>query len=309
MLNVYYVRSAYAITKGPFGGAKSRDYLAVLSLDGTLSIFEQETHTFSRFLPGFLVPGPILYVDRSDSFLVASSSYSLDSFKYQALAIAGEGGAKQESQNISSGKRIVADWRFEVGEPILQMQVIRSLDRDEPDTIITLARQTLLAVLDNGGLLWTKRLEFSPRCLLVHGSMIYDKRIISMVSSDSGTLMFYDNTTLKWASQLGRSSPVAVRRGKFWDKETSRVREGMVVSLTEEGGLSVTFLGTQPTIFSAPPPDSREVNYEETDAELARLSAIIKANQTSGSLETSPSSQGSGLRVDVSVSSQLEICR
>ena len=129
-----------------------------------------------------------------------------------------------------------------------------------------------------------------------------------MVSSDSGTLMFYDNTTLKWASQLGRSSPVSVRRGKFWDKESSRVREGMVVSLTEEGGLSVTFLGTQPTIFSAPPPDSREVNYEETDAELARLSAIIKASQTSGSLETN-SSQASGLRVDVSVSSQLEICR
>ena len=50
-------RSAYAITKGPFGGVKGRDYLAVLSLDGTLSIFEQETHTFSRFIPGFLVPG------------------------------------------------------------------------------------------------------------------------------------------------------------------------------------------------------------------------------------------------------------
>ena len=50
-------RSAYTITKGPFGGVKGRDYLAVLSLDGTLSIFEQETHTFSRFLPGFLVPG------------------------------------------------------------------------------------------------------------------------------------------------------------------------------------------------------------------------------------------------------------
>ena len=255
------------------------------------------------------MPGPILYIDRSDSFLVASSSYSLDSFKYQALAIASEGGAKQESQNISTGKRIAADWRFEVGEPILQMQVIRSLDRDEPDTVIALARQTLLAVLDNGGLLWTKRLEFSPRCLLAYGSMMHDKRIISMVTSDSGTLMFYDNTTLKWASQLGQSSHVSVRRGKFWDKEGSRVREGMVVSLTEEGCLSVTYLGTHPSIFSAAPPDSREVNYEETDAELARLSAIIKASQTSGSLETSPSAASSGLRVDVSVSSKLEICR
>ena len=45
------------MTRGPFGGIKGRHYLAVLSLDGTISIFEQETHTFSRFLPGFLMPG------------------------------------------------------------------------------------------------------------------------------------------------------------------------------------------------------------------------------------------------------------
>ena len=59
-------RSSYAVTKGPFGGIKGRDYLAVLSLDGTLSIFEQETHTFSRFLPGFLVPGN--HLDRDENF-------------------------------------------------------------------------------------------------------------------------------------------------------------------------------------------------------------------------------------------------
>merc|ERR1712079_795473 len=91
-------RSAYAVTKGPFGGVKGRDYLAVLSLDGTLAIFEQETHTFSRFLPGLLVPGPLSYVARSDSFVVAASSYSLESFKYQALATAGDG---REGQDIT----------------------------------------------------------------------------------------------------------------------------------------------------------------------------------------------------------------
>ena len=174
-------RSAYAVTKGPFGGVKGRDYLAVLSLDGTLAIFEQETHTFSRFLPGLLVPGPLSYVARSDTFVVAASSYSLESFKYQALATAGDPGGR-EGQDLSSGRRIAADWRFEVGEAVLQLQVgidtvdtvdisiwrylcqvIRSLDKDDPATVVVLARQTLLAVLDTGGLLWAKRLEFSPR--------------------------------------------------------------------------------------------------------------------------------------------------
>ena len=44
--------------------------------------------------------------------------------------------------------------------------------------------------------------------------------------------------------------------------------------LSEDGHVSVTFLGTHPTLFSAAPPDSREVNYDETDKELARLLKI-----------------------------------
>ena len=64
----------------------------------------------------------------------------------------------------------------------------------------------------------------APRCLLSFGSLVYDKRIISLVTSDSGSLMFYDNTTLKWASQLQAGPPVCLRRGRFWDKETSQVR-------------------------------------------------------------------------------------
>ena len=39
-----------------------------------------------------------------------------------------------------------------------------------------------------------------------------------------------------------------------------QVREGLLVTLTEEGAVAVTFLGTRPTLFSAAPPDSREVN-------------------------------------------------
>ena len=41
-----------------------------------------------------------------------------------------------------------------------------------------------------------------------------------------------------------------------------QVREGLLVTLTEEGAVAVTFLGTRPTLFSAAPPDSREVNQQ-----------------------------------------------
>ena len=58
------------------------------------------------------------------------------------------------------------------------------------------------AILDTGGMLWSKRLEFPPRSILSFSYMMYEKRIISLISSVSGSLMFYDSTTLKWASQL-----------------------------------------------------------------------------------------------------------
>ena len=52
-------RSAYNMCKGPFGGAKGKDYIAVQSLDGELLFLEQERAVFSKFLPNFLVPGPM----------------------------------------------------------------------------------------------------------------------------------------------------------------------------------------------------------------------------------------------------------
>ena len=84
-------------------------------------MFEQEAHTFSRFLPGFLVPGPLVYVERTDSFIVANSSYGLDSFKYQSLAVATD--YKNESQEISTGRKVAPDWSFGVGEPVSDIQV------------------------------------------------------------------------------------------------------------------------------------------------------------------------------------------
>ena len=83
--------------------------------------------------------GPISYVDRNDSFIVANSSFCLESFKYQNLAVAGDSGGR-ESQEVSHGRRITADWSVGVGEPVLQIQVIRSMDREEPATIILLTR-------------------------------------------------------------------------------------------------------------------------------------------------------------------------
>ena len=74
-------RSAYSFCIGPFGGGKGKDFMCVQSLDGTVNLFEQESFAFSRFLPGFLLPGPLAYVPKTDSFVTVSSSFQLESYK------------------------------------------------------------------------------------------------------------------------------------------------------------------------------------------------------------------------------------
>lgn len=44
-------------------------------------LFEQESYAFGRFLPGFLLPGPLTYSSRTDSFITVSSSRQVESYK------------------------------------------------------------------------------------------------------------------------------------------------------------------------------------------------------------------------------------
>ena len=98
--------------------------------------------------------------------------------------------SKNESQEISTGRKLVSDWNFGVGEPISDIQVIPSHDKDDPSTVVILGRQTLRTVLDTGGTLWSKRLESSPCCMITSPSLMYDKRVISLITTNTGTLMF-----------------------------------------------------------------------------------------------------------------------
>ncbi|XP_010192389.1 PREDICTED: protein PTHB1, partial [Mesitornis unicolor] len=101
-------RTACNMTYGPFGGVKGRDFICIQSMDGMLMLFEQESYAFGRFLPGFLLPGPLTYSSRTDSFITVSSCRQVESYKYQVLAFATDADERQETeqQKLSSGKRL-----------------------------------------------------------------------------------------------------------------------------------------------------------------------------------------------------------
>lgn len=74
-------RSAFNSVIGPFGGIQNRDFICVQSLDGLLTFFEQESYSFSCFLPKFLLPSYMIYVKKTDGFVTVGSTWTVESFR------------------------------------------------------------------------------------------------------------------------------------------------------------------------------------------------------------------------------------
>lgn len=55
-----------------------------------------------------------------------------------------------------------------------------------------------------------------------------------------------------------------------------RELKGLVVTLSSEGHLQCSYMGTDPSFFTAPKVDSREVNYDEVEAEMKTLQKVIR---------------------------------
>jgi Bardet-Biedl syndrome 9 protein len=70
----------------------------VQSYDGQLTFFEQEALAFSRFLPNFLLPGPLAYAAASDSFITSTAGLELVAYKYSNLAAASANKEQQQQQ-------------------------------------------------------------------------------------------------------------------------------------------------------------------------------------------------------------------
>ena len=97
--------TAFNMACGPFGGeSDGGDGICVQALDGKLMIFEQGAHAFSQRLPDCLIPGPLCYVPKTDSFVTATAGGVVECYRYGALAEATEEGPDLGPKH-SSGER------------------------------------------------------------------------------------------------------------------------------------------------------------------------------------------------------------
>ncbi|XP_077158702.1 protein PTHB1 isoform X2 [Paroedura picta] len=260
-------RTACNMTYGPFGGIKGRDLICIQSMDGMLMLFEQESYSFGRFLPGFLLPGPLTYSSRTDSFITVSSCRQVESYKYQVLAFATDASREEtEQQKLGSGKRLAVDWVLNIGEQALDICVVSF--NQTVSSVFVLGERNFFCLKDNGQIRFMKKLDSSPGCFLPYCS-VSEGTINTLIGNHNGTLHVYQDVTLKWATQLSHI-PVAVRVGNFQDLK------GVIVALSDSGCLQCSYLGTDPSLFQAPKVEARAINYEEYDAEMNKLQKIIK---------------------------------
>ncbi|XP_056338909.1 protein PTHB1 isoform X2 [Oenanthe melanoleuca] len=261
-------RNACNMTYGPFGGVKGRDLICIQSMDGMLMLFEQESYAFGRFLPGFLLPGPLAYSSRTDSFITVSSCQQVESYKYQVLAFATDADERQdtEQQKLSSGKRLVVDWILNIGEQALDICVVSF--NQGASSVFVLGERNFFCLKDNGQIRFMKKLDYSPSCFIPYCS-VREGTINTIIANHSKILNIYQDVTLKWATQLP-CIPVSVKVANFQDLK------GVIVTLSDDGHLQCSYLGTDPSLFQAPKVDSREINYEEMNAEMKELQKIIR---------------------------------
>ncbi|XP_069568047.1 protein PTHB1 isoform X1 [Brachyistius frenatus] len=261
-------RTACNMTYGTFGGVTGHHSLCIQSMDGMLMFFEQDSYSFGRFLPGFLLPGTLAYNPRTDSFLTVSSARQLESYKYETLSVATEAESRQDPDLPlkTGGKRLTPDWTFVLGEHALDLTV--GSFSHSSSSIFILGERNLYCLRDNGQIRFMKKLEFNPSCFLPYAS-VTDGTTNLLLGNHTNMLLVYQDVTLKWAAQLP-FVPVAVRLANFPELK------GVVISLSTDGHLLCSYMGTDPSFFSTPKVDAREADYEQVDAEMKKLQRFIR---------------------------------
>jgi len=306
-------RTAYNFCYGPFGGVYGKDFICVQSMDGQLSFMEQENFAFSRFLSNFLLPGPLAYIAKIDSFVTCNSSMDVECYKYHVLG-SSHGAEKKLDEpeaDLSGGnpvaaammagdasvnpgaaagaKRMQPDWKINLGEHVHSLFVARysrSLAASQVD-ILVLGEHTLFTLKENGTIRLQKRLDYDPSACVAYNSSPEepgDKDVGGanqnlIITTHQSSAMVYKDMQLIWAART-QSIPVAVQVASFAGIK------GMLVLLNDAAELQVCYLGTDPPITGVNAADgAKELDYEAMDEEHRALLKVIKQASTDSMVE------------------------
>lgn len=88
--------------------------------------------------------------------------------------------------------------------------------------------------------------------------------------SENSTLLIYQNTTLKWSAK-SQFLPICIHRIFL-----QSIQGGMVL-LAEDGRLECSYLGTEPSLFIAPPLAMKALDLGKVHEEIEKLNNSLKS--------------------------------
>lgn len=279
-------RPAFNMCYGCFGGVRDRDYFCVQSLDGVLSFFEQESFAFSRMLTtNFLVPGPICYVPKIDSFVICTDAMCIEAYRYQVLAAAADN-VDQTAGDGAPGKKVQVDWSTNIGEHARSIEVVRfsrSLSANQQE-ILVVGEQTVYTLKDSGGIRLQKRLaEYGITASLAY-KMPPESPDASanhnlILGTSTGHCLVLKEMQLVWCARLQGMVPAQIC------VDTVGGVRGMVVLMDGKGKLQICYLGTDPPTASLVNTEMKELNYDEMEEEHQELLRVIRQTHGDGATE------------------------
>lgn len=143
-----------------------------------------------------------------------------------------------------------------------------------------------------------------PLCIYFHVFFFLsepDARLIITIVSDSGTILIYNRSNLIWAAQF-TDVPISICRTNI------NGLPGAICTLSENGKLDISYLGSDPQTFQVPPLNLQKLNFEKTQTELIELEKEIKKGVNFSDVSMINAIAERDLNVDVSIGSTLDTC-
>ena len=253
-------------TKGRIG-ERNYDIVFIQSVDGAISIYEQDSLINMVSFSEVIFPGAVGFLSRKDCLLISNTSYEIECYNYNNLAT-----IKKSSSSSQSDNRITHQWKVNIGELTKQIEIINNT-LNKKEEIVALS-ETLLNLIDsNGKILYQRKLDFEPMTFKAYNitddkyvpNKIFD--LMCMVATNANHILIYKGINLAWAVKV-YETPIFLSFGDFDHKKS------LIVSLCDNGNLSVLYLGMEP-VKNMQVVQSKPLDQDFLLKETERLGLVI----------------------------------
>jgi Bardet-Biedl syndrome 9 protein len=246
-------------------GEKNLDIIFVQSIEGVISIYEQDHLVNAIAINDILMPGPTAFLSRKDYFLISNTSYEVECYSYNNLATV---------KSNSDDKKIMYSWVVNLGELVRDIKVIdNKITRKQEVMVLT---ETMLHLLeDSGKIIFQKKLDYEPMSLYVYNiedpNYSPNKQINLMyaIATHSDHILVYKGLNLVWAIKV-HDNPIYLSINEF------EGMKGLIVNLSDTGRLNVLYLGTEPARNDNMIIPSKALDMNVVANETERLTQIIE---------------------------------